>query len=157
MSRSNALAPRFVAGVVLVAGGSVAAALSGEDAARARIDHMKGQGAAMKAIGEQLKTGAPDRAVVKVNTAKLKASSKALTSWFPAGSGQSAYAKSKALPVVWTDHAKFEEKAAALRTAVAKLNVDAQAGATAAIGPDFKATAAACKGCHENFEAKDKT
>jgi cytochrome c556 len=156
MSRSKAFGPSLVCGVVLIAGGSVAAGLTGEAAAKARIDHMKGQGAAMKALVDQLKTGAPDMAVVKVSAAKLEASSKALTSWFPAGSGQSAYAKSKALPVIWTDHAKFEEKAAALRTATAKLNADAQAGAVAAIGPDVKAVGAACKGCHENFEAKDK-
>jgi cytochrome c556 len=157
MSRSKAFGPLLVCGVVILAGGSIAAGLTGADAAKARIDHMKGQGAALKAINQQLKAGAPDMAVVKVNAAKLEASSKELPTWFPAGSGQSAYAKSKALPVIWTDHAKFEEKAAALRTAAAKLNADAQAGATAEIGPDFKATAAACKGCHETFEAKDKT
>ena len=157
MSRSKALGPFLIAGVVLLAGGSIAAGLSGAEAAKARIDHMKGQGAAMKAIGEQLKTGAPDMAVVKVQAAKLEASSRELPTWFPAGSGQGAYAKSKALPVIWTDRAKFEEKAAGLRTATAKLNADAQAGNAAAIGPDVKATAAACKGCHENFEAKDKT
>ena len=95
--------------------------------------------------------------MVKLNAAKLAASSKELTAWFPPGSGQSAYAKSEALPVVWTDHAKFEEEAAALRAAVAKLDADAQAGAAEAIGADLKATAAGCKGCHETFEAKDKT
>jgi cytochrome c556 len=157
MSRSKAFGPLLLCAVVLVAGGSVAAGLTGAEAAKARIDHMKGQGAAMKAIGEQLKTGAPDMAVIKVNATKLEASSKEITSWFPAGSGHSAYAKSKALPVIWTDHAKFEEKATALRTATAKLSADAQAGAVAAIGPDAKAVGAACKGCHDTFEAKDKT
>ncbi len=157
MSRFKAYGPLLLAGALLIAGGSVAAGLTGAEAAKARIDHMKGQGAALKAISEQLKSGAPDMAVIKVQAAKLEASSKELTTWFPAGSGQTAYAKSKALPVIWTDKAKFEEKATALRTAAAKLNADAQAGDAAAIGPDLKATAAACKGCHESFEAKDKT
>ena len=157
MTRSKAVGPLLVAVAALVGGGSIAAGLTGAEAAKARIDHMKGQGAAMKAIAEQLKSGAPDMAVVKVNAAKLEASSKSVTTWFPAGSGHSAYAKSKALPVIWTDKAKFAEKAAALRTAAAKLNADAQAGNVAAIGPDMKATGGACKGCHESFEAKDKT
>ncbi|MDB5482481.1 MAG: hypothetical protein JWO83_3534 [Caulobacteraceae bacterium] len=157
MSRYKAFGPLLLSGAILMAGGSVAAGLTGAEAAKARIDHMKGQGAAMKAIAEHLKTGAPDMSVVKVQAAKLDASSKELTTWFPPGSGQSAYAKSKALPVVWTDKAKFAEKAATLRTAAAKLNADAQAGSAAAIGPGFKATGAACKGCHESFEAKDKT
>ena len=157
MSRFKAYGPLLVAGVVLIAGGSVAAGLTGAEAAKARLDHMKGQGAAMKAIGEQLKSGAPDMGVVKVQAAKLEASSKELTTWFPAGSGQSAYAKSKALPVIWTEPAKFAEKASALPPAAAKLNAAAQAGDAAAVGPAFKAVAAACKGCHESFEAKDKT
>jgi cytochrome c556 len=157
MSRSTAFGPPLLAAVVLIAGGSVAAGLSGADAAKARIDHMKGQGAAMKAIGEQLKSGAPDMAVIKVQAAKLAASSKELPTWFPAGSGQSAYAKSKALPVIWTDQTKFAEKAAAVRTAAAKLDAVAQAGDAAAIGPAFKDVGAACKGCHQTFEAKDKT
>ena len=157
MLRSKAFGPLLLSGVVLLAGASVAAGLTGAEAAKARIDHMKGQGAAMKAIGEQLKSGAPDMAVVKLDAAKLEASSKELPTWFPAGSGQDAYAKSKALPVVWTDKARFAEKAAAIRLAAAKLNADAQAGNAAAIGPDLKATGAACKGCHETFEAKDKT
>jgi len=157
MSRSQAFRPLFIVGVVLVAGASVAAGLTGAEAAKARIDHMKGQGAAMKAIGEQLKTGAPDMAVVKVQAAKLEASSKELTTWFPAGSGQNAYAKSKALPVIWTDTAKFAEKAGGLRTATAKLEAVAQAGDAAAVGPAVKEVGAACKGCHESFEAKDKT
>jgi cytochrome c556 len=157
MSRSKAFGPLLLSGIVLIAGVSVAAGLTGEEAAKARIDHMKGQGAAMKAIADQLKTGTPDMAVVKVNAAKLEASSKEVPTWFPAGSGQSAYAKSRALPVIWTDPAKFAEKAGDLRTAAAKLNADAQAGAVAAIGPDLKATGAACKSCHESFQAPDKT
>jgi cytochrome c556 len=157
MSGFPAFRSVLFAGVVLIAGGSVAAGLSGAEAAKARADHMKGQGAAMKAISEQLKTGSPDMAVIKVQAAKLDTSSKALTTWFPVGSGQSAYAKSKALPVIWTEPAKFAEKAAALRPAAAKLNAVAQAGDAAAVGPAFKAVGAACKSCHESFEAKDKT
>jgi cytochrome c556 len=157
MPRFHAFRPVLTAGVVLIVGGSVAAGLTGAEAAKARIDHMKGQGAAAKAIADQLKTGTPDMAVVKVQAGKLEASSKELTTWFPAGSGQSAYAKSKALPVIWTEQAKFAEKADALRVATAKLNAVAKAGDAAAVGPAFKEVGAACKGCHENFKAKDNT
>jgi cytochrome c556 len=157
MSGLKAYGSLLTAGVILIAGGSVAAGLSGEEAAKARIDHMKGQGAAMKAIAEQLKGGGPDIAVIRVQTAKLEASSKELPTWFPPGSGQLAYGKSRALPVIWTEPEKFAGKAAALRTAVAKMNADAQAGNLAAIGADYQATGAACKACHQTFEAKEKT
>jgi cytochrome c556 len=157
MSRSTKLRPLLIAGVIFVAGGAVAAGLTGAEAAKARIAHMKEQGAAMKAIGEQLKSGAPDMAIIKAQAAKLEATSRDLPTWFPAGSGQDAYAESKALPAIWAEPAKFAEKAEAIRTATSSLNQVAQAGDGAAVGPAFKEVGAACKGCHESFQAKDKT
>jgi cytochrome c556 len=144
------------AAALLLAGASLAA-MSAADAAKARIDHMKGMGAASKAIFEQVKTGAPDMAVVKTNAAKIDAGSKDLVNWFPAGSGKEAWAKSEALPVVWSDHAGFTGKAHALAVAADKLDAVAQSGNAAAVGPAMHDVGAACKGCHETFKAKDES
>lgn len=156
MSRHKALGPLFIAIVVLVAGGSVAAGLTGAEAAKDRMQHMKAMGAASKALFDQLKSGSPDMAVVKVQAGKIAVSSKALPGWFPVGSGQSADPKSKALPVIWTDPAGFQAKATALAAAAAKLDAAAQAGDAAAVGPAFKAVGGACKDCHTKFKAKDE-
>jgi cytochrome c556 len=156
MSRPQALGPLTLAGIVLIAGGAVAAGLGGAEAAKAREQHMKSLGAASKAIFEQVKTGAPDIAVVKVNAAKIDAAAHELPTWFPAGSGQPAIAKSEALPLVWTDAAGFAVKAKALETAAGQLSAVAQAGDAAGVPAAFKAVGAACKGCHETYKAKDK-
>ncbi len=156
MTRHKALGPLLLAGAVLIAGAGVAAGLSGAEAAKARMEHMKALGAASKAVYEQVKTGAPDLAVVRLNAAKIDSAAKALPTWFPAGSGQSAEPKSHALPVIWTDAAGFDTKAKALAAASAKLVVVANGSDAAAVGPAFKDVGAACKGCHETFKAKDK-
>ena len=159
MLNLKSFAQLLLVGTIVIAGGAVAAGLTGAEAtkaARARMEHMKGLGAAAKAIGEQLKSGAPDIQIVKINAVKIKDASEVLPTWFPAGSGQEAEPKSHALPVIWTDRAKFEIKAKALATAAAQLHADAQAEKTADIGPDMRDVGAACKGCHETFKAKDE-
>lgn len=157
MSRSKALGPLALTGAVLLAGGALAAGLTGAEAAKARMEHMKALGAATKAIIEQVKTGAPDLAVVKVNAAKIDAGAKALPTWFPAGSGQSADPKSHALPLIWTDTAGFQTKAEDFASAAAKLDAVAQSGQAAGVVPALKAVGAACKGCHETYKAKDES
>ena len=157
MPRFSALGPALAAGVLLVAASAVAAGLTGAEAAKARSEHMKAMGGAAKALREQLLSGHADPAVVRVQTAKILAGAKDLPTWFPAGSGKSAAPKSHALDVVWTDPAGFDGKAKALLAAAQKLDAAAQTGDAAAVGAAFKDTGAACKGCHEKFEEKDKT
>ena len=157
MSRFPALGPVLAAGAILVAASAVAAGLSGADAAKARMDHMKAMGGAAKALREQLQAGHADPAIVKVQTAKILAGAKDLPTWFPVGSGKSAEPKSHALDVVWTDAAGFDGKAKALLAAAQKLDAVGQSGDAAGVLPAFKDVGAACKGCHEKFEEKDKT
>ena len=155
MSKSGARASIMGGVVALLAGGALAGALGGADAAKDRIEHMKGLGAASKALGEQLKSGAPDPAVVRLNAAKIDAAAKALPTRFPSGSGQAAYAKSHALPGIWSDPVTFQTKAATLASAAGKLDAVAEAGDMAAVGPAAHDLGVACKGCHETFKAKD--
>lgn len=155
MARTHAFAFPLILSAMMVAGASVAAGLSGAEAAQARMDHMKALGGAMKAIHEQLKTGAPDIAVVKDSAAKLVAGAAELPTWFPAGSGKDAFAKSRALPAVWTDATGFAAKAEALRTAAAQMNADAQAGNVAAFDGDIRGLGMSCKGCHDGFQEKE--
>lgn len=157
MPRLSSLGPVLLAGVVLTAGAAGAAALTGADAAKDRIDHMKAMGAATKAILDSLKSGKPDMVLIREKAAKIDASARDLPNWFPPGSGQKAYAKSHALPVVWTDRAGFQAKAKDLQTAAAHLNAVAQSGQAAEIGGAFHDVGAACKACHEKFKAKDES
>ena len=62
--------------------------------------------------------------------------------------------KNRALPVIWTDRAKFEQTAADLATQADKLGELARAGDTAGFTEQFKVTAAVCDTCHATFRAK---
>jgi cytochrome c556 len=157
MSKSRTFGPLLLAGAVVLATGAMAAGLTGAEAAKARAAHMKELGGAAKAIGQQLKSGAPDLAVIKLSAAKIAAGAHDLPTWFPAGSGQEADPKSAALPLIWTDAAGFATKAKALDTAAGQLNAVAQGGDAAGVPAAFKAVGAACHGCHETYQAKDKT
>jgi len=59
-----------------------------------------------------------------------------------------------ALPVVWSDNAKFKAAGEKMQLAVANLNTAAQSGDQEAIKKAFGAAGASCKGCHDDFKKK---
>ena len=62
--------------------------------------------------------------------------------------------KSKALPEVWTNKAKFDEAAQRLQTELTKLGEVARSKNEAGVKAQFGAVGKACGGCHDNFRAK---
>lgn len=157
MLRLNGRLAGLAAVAALVAGTALAAGLSGADAAKARGEHMKALSAAVKALGDQMKSGAPDKAVVKSEAAKIAAAADALPTWFPPGSGPETGAKTRALPIVWRDLADFTADGKKLVAAVATLNAAAAAGDLAGVTAAIHPALAACKGCHDKFRAPEKT
>lgn len=141
-----------------VAGGGAWAQgqLSGADAVKARQQHYKQLGGAFKAINDQLKTGAPDKAVIAANAEKMKALAADLPHWYPKGSGPEAGVKTAARPIVWTESADFAERASKLQAETAKLQQFAQAGDLDQVRAQVKATGGACKNCHDKFRVPDE-
>ena len=62
--------------------------------------------------------------------------------------------KSRALPEVWTNKAKFDEAADRLQAETAKLGQAARARDEAGVKAQFGAVGKACGACHDNFRAK---
>ena len=62
--------------------------------------------------------------------------------------------KSRALPEVWSQKAKFDELAERLQTETAKLGQAARARDEAGVKAQFGAVGKACGACHDNFRAK---
>jgi len=141
----------------LLAGAALGAGLSGADAAKARMAHMKALGAAAKALVEQMRSPAPDKAVVKIQAARIAAAAQAIPTWFPVGSGRESGAKTHALPIVWSDPADFTAARNKLVAAAATLDAAAQAGDLAAVHAALHPVGAACDGCHKKFKMADKT
>src|SRR5436305_1173064 len=98
-------------GVALAAGGAAFAhddmgpmpTTPGGKAAYARHNNFKQQGAAFKAINDELKKDSPDVPAISASATKLSTLANQLPSWFPKGSGPESATKTDAKAEVWTD------------------------------------------------------
>jgi cytochrome c556 len=92
-----------------------------------------------------------DAAVVARNAGYLDALDKMPWDGFTADTKDE---KSRALPVVFTDTAKFKEASERLQSEVAKLVSVSKGSDEAATKNQIQAVGKACANCHENFRAK---
>ncbi|MET3825018.1 cytochrome c556 [Sphingomonas sp. PvP055] len=108
-------------------------------------------GGAMKALGAQLKSGAPAKAKMVAAAQTIATTARGQGKLFPAGSGPAPGLKTEALRNIWTDRATFDAQMAKLVTEADKLVAVSNTGNAAAIGAQMKATGAVCGGCHRKF------
>ena len=74
---------------------------------------------------------------------------------FPEGSSkEDRKGKTRALPEIWKDLAGFEEKFETFQAAVAGMEVEAGKG-RAELGAALQRLGGSCKGCHDDYRAKD--
>ena len=119
-----------------------------------RQKSLKEMGAAMKTIGDQLKSGAPALDQIRPAVQTIKTHSTELPTWFPAGTGPESGVKTEALAKIWEDQPTFQAAAQRLADEAAKLSDVATGEDIAAVGAQVGATGAACKNCHDNFRMK---
>jgi cytochrome c556 len=144
-------------GIALIA---IGAAIAGEaespsaqDVIDARQSGFKKMGAAMKAIAEQLKSGAPDLAKITVAAQAVGVGAREQPSWFPAGTGPESGLQTDALAHIWKDTSKFTALSGQLGTESGNLTAAAAAGDLTAIRTQFKVLSDVCSTCHKSFRA----
>lgn len=93
-----------------------------------------------------------DKAAMQQSGEILGLLSKAVHSYFPAGSDQGAPTKAK--PEVWKEAARFKQLGEASHEETLKLKTALATGDLAAIKAAYGATAKSCKACHDNFKEK---
>lgn len=136
----------------LTVGGAAAQGEMGA-AVKDRQAHFLQQGAAFKAILDELKKDTPDPAVISANAAKLKSLSAELPTWFPAGSGPEAGVKTQAKAEIWNEPSEFGQAAQRFQAEAAKLDQLAIAGDLAGVKAEAGMVGGACKNCHDQFRA----
>jgi cytochrome c556 len=159
-----ALAAVMGLGAVVVAGGALARdddpmpknASAATKAAYARHEHFEELGKTFKALNEEMKKDAPDKAAVAADAKTISTLASGLPTWFPKGSGVEARPKSEAKADIWSDAAGFSAAAANLQAQVSKLNQAAVAGDLGAVKAQLRPTGGACKNCHDKFR-KEKS
>ncbi|WP_293677621.1 cytochrome c [uncultured Phenylobacterium sp.] len=161
ISRGAALAVGFGAAV------TAAGALAHDDpmpknptpaqrAAYVRHDHFQELDKAFKAVGDELKKSAPDKAVLASSARMVATMADAIPSWFPRGSGVEARPMSGAKANIWTDAAGFGAKAADLQAEALKLSQAAANGDVAGVKAQYGPVGGACQACHDTYRSGRK-
>jgi cytochrome c556 len=122
-----------------------------EDAVKYRQSAMALIGNHFGRIFGQLKADKPNVQTIQ-SSAALVETLGALP--FEAFVPDSTLPNSKAKPEIWTEQEKFKAAAQKMQAAVAKLNTAAKGGDVAAIKAAFSDAGGTCKGCHDDFRAK---
>ncbi|MDP3855170.1 cytochrome c [Phenylobacterium sp.] len=141
--------------LALTAGGAIAAT-SVEKAITLRQASYKEMGKSFKAVNDELKKDAPDTKLIAAEAKKVHGFSLSIPKWFPKGSGPDTGIKMRAKADIWAEPVKFAEATKALQAESKKLRAVAGEGDVEAIKLQFKATGAACGGCHKPFRADEK-
>ena len=140
----------FAGGIAVIS--SVALA-QGASIYEKRVASMKGQGAAMAAIGKYVKGEADYSPAVEQAAKRLQEHSGAILSEFPEGS---THEKSRARPEIWTDWATFENWAKDLERASEALVQAAAVQSKQKMGAALGAAGKTCGGCHDAFRSAPK-
>jgi cytochrome c556 len=124
------------------------AALSGDDAIKARQACMKGQGKMMSVLVPMMKGEKPyDAAAVSAAMAEAEAGCSQWAEFWPEDSMKGSV-ETWSKPEIWSDKAGFEEASNKAYAALQALKATTdEAGFKAA----FPAVGEGCKGCHEKF------
>lgn len=147
----------FVAAALAVGFAAPASAqfAKAEDAIKYRQSAFSLMAAHFGRIGAVVQGKAPYDAKATEANAALVATIAALPfAAFGSGTEKSDARPTKALPVVWSERGKFDDKAKAMQAAVGKLAEAAKGGNLDAIKVAFGDAGKSCKSCHDDFRAK---
>ena len=118
-----------------------------------RQQGFKKMGAAAKALRDELKSSAPNDALLVQASHAIEAAAEAQTRWFPEGSGPESGVDTDALPYIWKNREKFDSIAAQLRAETKKLVAATSAHDLPALRTQFKVVGEVCSSCHRSFRA----
>jgi cytochrome c556 len=107
----------------------------------------------------ELKAAARDGKPMKTQVypaAALARWAKALPTLFPAGAGPQAGVPTAAKPLIWTDRAGFERRAADYAAAAEHLRDLAAAGDADGFKAQIDVVSKACDGCHDTYKQKEE-
>ena len=153
MNRKTIALTAFAFGLASVS--AITFAASPADTVTARVANFKVMGRSMKAIGEQLRSPAPDIAIIRASADALAGAAPKVTPFFPRGTGPESGVRTHALPVIWAKPAEFGAASAKLVNGANALQAAARSGNLDQVKAAMPAVGGACKGCHDQFKARD--
>jgi len=122
------------------------------NAVAARQTQMKRLREATKAINGYIQGAHDDSGQVRAAAATLQDVGSKMPHLFPRGTAVGV-GTSRAKPAIWSERAAVSRRIAAFRAAAANFARAAATGDKAQIAPQFRAVGAACKACHDPYQA----
>ena len=145
----TAIAAALVGATAILSTPALAQFQKPEDAIKYRKAAFTVMGQHFGRIGAMANNRVPfDAKVAADNAAIVETMSKLPWAGFGAGTDKG---DTRALPVVWTEQAKFKDGADKMQAEVAKLSAAAKTGNLDAIKTAFGAAGQSCKACHDDF------
>jgi len=145
----------LVLSTVLLATGMAALTVTpvaaGDDVIAERQEGFKAMGAAMKKMRKQMKSDAPDMAVMLGAAEKMAMNAPRIANWFPAGSGPESGKDTDALAYIWKNTDKFSRLSKAAVNETKALVTAVKTQDTAVIKKQLKVVMNTCKTCHKSF------
>ena len=125
------------------------------DVIKARQAHFKEIGKASKGVFDGVKAGSLTAAQAQAYGKVIADLAPQLPSWFPAGSGPESGVKTGAKAEIWAKPQDFAAKAAEFKLQSAAFYETAKKGDIEAIKAAAPKLGGACKGCHDNYRARE--
>jgi cytochrome c556 len=150
------IVPVTFASVALLAAASVAARVSGAQAAQVmhqRHEGMENIGKAFKALHREFDSSSPFAPTVKASAAQIAGLSRQSSHWFPAGTGPEA-GKTGAKPEIWQNWPDFAAKLGAFQKSAQVFNAAAAGGDMNAAKARFADLGGTCKACHDKYRTE---
>lgn len=142
-------------GIVALAASGALAATAGQ-VIEARQKSYKQIGKSFKAISDELKKDSPSVPLINANARQIEPLSRRLPSWFPKGTGPETGVKTGAMPAIWAKPDAFRQAQQNFYGAAHQLTMVSGKGDLNATKAAVGALGRTCKGCHDDFRAKDK-
>jgi cytochrome c556 len=123
-----------------------------EDAVKYRQSALSVMGTHFGRIGAMVNGRAPFDAKAAQDSASIVVTMSSLP--WPAFTQNTEALKTRALPEIWKEGAKFKEASEKMQAEVVKLDAAAKTGNLDTIKAAFGAAGGSCKNCHDSFQAK---
>jgi cytochrome c556 len=121
----------------------------------ARESNFKAIGKAFKVIRDQTGTPAPDINAIRASANTIAALAPKVGSTFPKGSGPESGVKTHALAAIWEKPQEFNAALAKLMNGSRAMQAAAASGSIDQVKATIPVLGGACKGCHDQFKARD--
>ena len=150
------IVPIAIASAAMLAAASVAANVSGPQAAQIMHERHEGMehiGDAFKALHREFDSSSVVVPTVRTSAGQIATLSRKASGWFSIGTGPEA-GKTGAKPEIWQNPQDFAAKLSAFQKAAQSFNAAAESGDLVVAKARFAELGGTCKACHDKYRSE---